>query len=463
MPLKKLKSLAMGAPILLTIACGQTNGQPPAPNDLPKPPQEAAPQVPPFGGPDDPIFDGTITNDHALRRAVGLEAWLAAGHHGDPVTIGILDNGFGGLKNSVGKRLPAGLTVEPSPIQNESGTPHGRVLAEIITALTSGSPVWTPQSRTPNFKLYNANGFSNFAAAVDRAIKDQVRIILYSQVWEFGGNFDGRGFINHVVDKAVGAGIIWINAAGNYAESSWQGRLMVNPDQTASLPWSGRFIRMNVKEADTPVKISLAWNDFADTKNWRTYRDLDLVLLDAKGRVIDMANKIQDGRDHGNDPTYSAHARETLAVVLPAGDYLLRVDVKSRNFDGYARIRLAADGPGVTFIDKSPDASIMIPADNPNVITVGADDTRSSSRGRTLGGATKPDVLAPSFIQTDVGAAFEGSSTAAAVAAATLAVYEGACGRHSRADLARRIATGELAKFTAQGPILTLPERPVCY
>jgi hypothetical protein len=152
-----------------------------------------------------------------------------------------------------------------------------------------------------------------------------------------------------------------------------------------------------------------------------------------------------------------------MTIVLPAGDYLLRVDVKSRNFDGYARIRLAADGPGVTFIDKSVDASIMIPADNPNVLTVGADDNASSSKGRTLGGVSKPDVLAPSFVHSDAGISFEGSSTAAAVAAATLAVYEGACGRHQQTDLVRRIMTGQLAKPSVIGPSLMLPERPACY
>jgi hypothetical protein len=461
--LNKIKFIMIIAPLLATVACSGTKERDHKETVPSAPPQTTAPEVPNANGPDIPAYDGTITNDLTLRRAVGLDAWLGSGHHGQKMIIGILDNGFGGLANAAGKRLPPSLTVAPSPIKNESPTPHGTILAEIIMALTSGTPTWTPQSQHPVLKLYNSNGFSNFSAAVDQAIKDGVDIILYSQVWEFGGNFDGRGFINAVVNKAVSAGILWINAAGNYAESSWQGRLMINPDQTASLPWQGRYIRMNVKDPETPVKISLAWSDFAETKDWRTYRDLDLALLDTSRRVINIAGKIQDGRDHGSDPAYSAHARETMAIMLPAGDYLLRVDVKSRNFDGYARIRLAADGPGVTFADKSMDASVMIPADNPNVLTVGADDNAASSKGRTFGGISKPDVLAPSFIQSDVGVSFEGSSTAAAVAAATLAVYEGACGRHQRSDLVRRIMTGQLSKPTTSGPTLMLPERPVCF
>ena len=35
----------------------------------------------------------------------------------------------------------------------------------------------------------------------------QVDIILYAQNWQYGGNFDGGGFINSVVEEALSAGI----------------------------------------------------------------------------------------------------------------------------------------------------------------------------------------------------------------------------------------------------------------
>ena len=458
----RCKSTSILMALLMTASCG-SNKQKQSAQETPPTPKATAPEVSGQDLPEDPAYNAVINNDQALREAVGLESWINAGHHGQQITIGILDNGFGGLQKASGKSLPAGLTVAPSPIKNESPTPHGTKLAEVITALTSGSALWTPQSQQPVLKLYNSNGYSNFSAAVDQAIKDHVDIILYSQVWEFGGNFDGHGFINNVVNKAVSAGILWINAAGNYAASSWQGPLRINQDQTANLPWQQRYVRMSIKESSTPVKISLAWNDFAEAKEWRTYRDLDLVLLDESGRVIDMATKIQDGRDHGNDAAYSAHARESLSAVLEAGTYLLRVDVKSHNFDGFSRFRLAADGAGVTFIDNAPEASVMIPADNPNVLTVGANDNAASSWGRTFSGISKPEVLAPSLIKCESEISFEGSSTAAAVAAATLAVYEGTCGRHSRTELVRRIRMGQLSKQTAAGPSISLPPQPVCW
>ena len=431
----------------------------------------SAPEISPEAMPDDPAYKSALVNNDYLISSVNLRPWLQSGRHGSRIKIAILDNGFGGLENSLGKHLPPDLQVFQGPISNQSPTPHGTKLAEVIFAMTSGSADWTSNSQHPTLKLYNANGFSNFSAAVDQAIRDRVDMIVYSQVWEFGGNFDGRGFINAVVNKAVSAGILWINAAGNYATSSWQGGLIPNADKTAKLPYSGRYVRLAVNDPSTPVKISLSWNDFADSKDWRTSRDLDLVLLDGRTqRELTASRKIQDGRDHSQnhsqnnnrDGNYSAHAREAIETTLPPGEYLLRVDIKSLNFDSNSRIRLSANGQNISFIDQSPDASVMIPADNPNVLTVGASDDVASSAGVTNGGIQKPEVVAPSMIQFESGITFQGSSSAAAVAAATLAVYQDVCGRLTRQQIVAKITNGLLSQRSTAGRGLWLPATGRC-
>jgi hypothetical protein len=422
----------------------------------------SAPEVTQTGIPENPAYNTTLVNNNDLIMGVNLTAWLNAGHHGKSMTIAILDNGFGGLKNSLGTRLPPDLVVEKAVLDNESDTPHGTKLTEVIFAMTSGSPQWSPASQHPTLKLYNSNGFTNFSAAVDKAIADRVDMILYSQVWEFGGNFDGRGFINAVVDKATSAGILWVNAAGNYGQSAWQGSLVPNMDQTALLPYLGKYVRLVVTEKSTAVKISLAWNDFADSKEWRTSRDLDLVLLDASMKQVAIGKLIQDGQSHDKDPKYSAHAREAIETTLEPGTYLLRVDIKSQNFDVYSRLRLAADGARISFMDQSADASVMIPADNPSVLTVGASDESSSSIGRTATGAQKPEVVAPSTINFEGGIGFKGSSTAAAVAAAALAVYQDVCGRQSRDMIIYGINSGLLSQQSTVGRGFWMPEGVRC-
>lgn len=413
--------------------------------------------------PDDPIYSAAITNLEYLRASVNLNPWLKRGHHGERLTIAILDNGFGGLNQVLGKQLPPDLKVEKPKIENESQTPHGTKLAEIIFALTSGSPRWSLESKHPKIKLYNSNGFSNFTAAVDQAISDGVDMIVYSQVWEFGGNFDGGGFINAAVNKATTAGILWINAAGNYATSTWQGKVQYRTDGTALLPYEEQFVRLLVNEAVTQVKVTLAWNDFADTKDWRTARDLDLILLDSQKREIASSRLIQDGIDHGKDPAYSAHAREVITTNLKAGVYLIKVIARSRNFDSSSRLRLAADGVNISFLDQSPFASVMIPADNPNVLTVGASDDDHSSFGPTMAGFRKPELVAPSIIEVEGAFAFQGSSTAAAVAAATLAVYQDACGtKLNRRSILQRILDGTISQPSTKGRGLWLNEFDNC-
>jgi hypothetical protein len=452
-------------PMAMLWSCGDTKDWLEGLNPKKPTSDEATPEVFPEQDFDsDPAYKASLVNSDYLIRSVNLRPWLDRGFHGRNQTIGILDNGFAGIEASRGKHLPPNLSVWQGPINNSAETLHGTKLAEVIFAMTSGSPDWHPTSHHPRLKLYNSNGFTNFSAAVDQAIKDRVDIIVYSQVWEFGGNFDGRGFINEAVNKATAAGILWINAAGNYAASSWQGALVVNYlDSVAKLPFEGKYVRMVVSEPSTPVKVTLSWNDFSDSKDWRTSRDLDLALLDRTGREIASSRKIQDGLDHGRDSNYSAHARETLQITLSQGVYLLRVDVKSQNFDQNSRVRLAANGRGISFMDQSPDASVMIPADNPSVLTVGASDDASSSFGQTTSGLSKPEVVAPSILEFESGISFQGSSSAAAVAAATLAVYREACGKLSREQIIFGVNQGQLSQRSVKGLGLWLPPPQTCF
>ncbi len=424
--------------------------------------QVSAPEVTQATVPDDPQLTASIVNNSYLLSSVNLDSWLAAKNHGQTSTIAIFDNGFAGLSLALGKDLPANLSVEKPAIDNESKTPHGTVLAKIIFAMTSGSPKWTTASTHPKLKLYNTNGFTNLNAAVDQAIADHVDMIVYSQVWEFGGNFDGRGFINVAVNKATAAGILWINAAGNYAASSWQGKLVANTERTAVLPYLGKYVRLVVKDASTKVKISLSWNDFTDSKTWMTPRDLDLSLLDSNQKLVESSKKIQDGVDHDKNTAYSAHAREAIETTLEPGTYLIQVDLKSDNFDSASSIRISADGLNISFTDIAENASVMIPADNPSVLTVGASDDSSSSYGTILDGNHKPEVAAPSLIEFQSGFAFSGSSTAAAVAAAALTVYQEACGKMTRTAIVEKIKSGALSQQSTIGRGLWLPTGARC-
>jgi hypothetical protein len=114
-------------------------------------------------------------------------------------------------------------------------------------------------------------------------------------------------------------------------------------------------------------------------------------------------------------------------------------------------------------VDKANDASVMIPADNPSVLTVGASDDPSSSYGRTNGGITKPEVLAPSILEFESGISFQGSSSAAAVAAAAIALYREACGPLSRDQIVYAINNARISQRSAKGMGLWLPAPGTCW
>src|SRR5207237_2496237 len=101
---------------------------------------------------------------------------------------------------------------------------HGRIMAQIVWAVTGARP------EGPKFYLLNANGPTMLRRAVRYAIEQRVDVIVFSGSFEGAGNGDGRGPINRVVADALAAGILWINAAGNYGHHVYSGPVRLGAD-----------------------------------------------------------------------------------------------------------------------------------------------------------------------------------------------------------------------------------------
>ena len=395
-------------------------------------------------------INAPLSNTSEIKAALSLASMYAANFRGQGIKIAILDNGFAGLDQSKGKQLPATLQLDAGTGNSAQETPHGTKMAEIAWALATGAPAWTKVSQGPELLLLNANGFSNFEHAVDAAVKAGANIILYSQVWEYGGNGDGHGFINKVVKRATDAGILWLNAAGNNGKSTWSGSL-IRKGEKVVLPYGGESLRLRVSQAATPVKIVLAWNDFQDTPEYRTNQDLDLVVEDCRGKEITSSRLIQDGSSAENQEGHSAHAREYVRATLEPGVYCLKVLAKSASFPATTRLRVSVDGSEVELIDRNVDHQLLIPADNPDVIVVGASDVDySATQGvpdDTLSrGQGTPDLSVPSKVKFGQDIEIRGTSAATAIAAGALASWMSATGLRPDATQVRAmLASGRLA------------------
>jgi hypothetical protein len=349
------------------------------------------------------------------------------------IKVAILDNGWTGHEAAIGKSLPAGTVYHNGKASDadlgQAVNFHGVIMAKTIAAILRESQAETDVE----MHLINSFGYTKFADAVDRLINDKFDLVLYSQVWEFGGNGDGKGFINAQVDRAVKAGVVWVNAAGNFGkltrlakvdgkvegETEW----VVFKDTKGKAASSAKFKCATVAKEQCTVKLVLAWNDFKDDPETGTDKDLDLIILDKSGNQVGMSERNQRLKSDAADKTVSIIPRELIEVKLASGTYDIRVKIKSKNFSATQdQLRLNLSGSGVTLEQPSLDETLLAPADNPGVIVVGASDDPQSSSSKKL---NKPDIKLKSLIELDNGSKPFASSNAAALAAGVAILHMG--------------------------------------
>lgn len=388
-----------------------------------------------------------------VQQKLGLLPDYAAVPGIRAIKIAVLDYGFEGVD---GKRayLPANTVViehyDADFVQRFGlgdpayrkpflpGNSHGRLMAQLVWATTGNSP------DGPRFYLLNANGPTLFRRAVRYAIEQKVDVILFSGTFEGAGNYDGRGPINAAVDQAVAAGIIWVNAAGNDGGSVYNGPVNLGPDgflRFANVP-DPTGLRFTNRLDENAITITLTWNDYRDTEDAGTDKDLDLIVTDGRGRVIGKSTlkQVPAGRMAGENETKNPRERVVLADLpaAPAGEeYHIRVKANSANFGPRDRIRvlltparnMSITDPDtgktvvpVEFLDATRGSEIYPPADHPGVLAVG-DTSHASSVGPTADGRVKPDVILPgSVARFSNGEETTGSSNAAAYFAGVVAV-----------------------------------------
>jgi hypothetical protein len=358
-----------------------------------------------------------VANRDQLRQKFGLDAY-SPGAALDTMKIAILDNGFQGYEPGKGL-LPESTELIEGTHNPQAATNHGLGMAQIIWAMTGQN------AAGPKFYLVNTNGFSNLKTAVDFVIAQKVDIVLYSQVWSFGDNFDGKGFINALVNKATAAGVLWINAAGNFGGMVYNGKvtqLENTTDHFMNYKNGQNYLAFENKLDENAVTITLTWTDFQETETYNSVKDLDLFVYDDKDNLVGSSTLIQKGQapaEDGKPSQLSSYARETVSLAsLDRGNYKIKVLDKSNNFvsTDQFRVLIEVTRPGtVVFTDHTSGYEVMPPADNASVFTVG-EQTELSSVGPTVDGRNKPDTtIDDATVDFTNGDETRGSSNAAAI------------------------------------------------
>ncbi|MCX8066801.1 MAG: zinc ribbon domain-containing protein, partial [Anaerolineae bacterium] len=204
---------------------------------------------------------------------------------------------------------------------------------------------------------------------------------------------DGTGWQARLVDSVAAQGVLWVNSAGNWAQSHYRA-LFTDTDGDGIHEFApGQELMSLEPYSGVPViQVVLIWDDV-----WgRARQDYELYLTDHTGDVLASSEDTQNG-ELGQDPV------EHITFVRPFGEALY-VAVKAYAVERPAVLEIFADGADVAY--PSPEYSLSTPADAVGALAVGATHWRRdtledySSQGPTTDERLKPEIAAPAGVST---------------------------------------------------------------
>ena len=352
----------------------------------------------------------------AVDEAVALthaDTWQAGGITGNGVKVAVIDVGFQGYAAAV-----PGATLVNTDCPNPQGDEHGTAVAQIVSAMA-------PNAQLTLICIDSEVGLGN---AEQYAVANGIRIVNHSIGWYGVGRGDGSGgpgTVDGIVRDARTHGVLWVNAAGNEAAGdAWVGSLG-DTDGDDLLEWSAGnpFNDVTLANGSSDCGV-LRWDAWPVTS-----QDYDLYLINGSGDIV--AGSASDQASGPGAPVEEACFTNTTGSAATFSWVVFRYSATvTPRFDF---VSLAQDA-GVSALQLSTSASTVgDPASSPSALAVGAycwqppgpglpgTAAAYSSRGPTIDGRHKPDLVAPDSVSgtvygdsTSCGASgFAGTSAAA--------------------------------------------------
>ena len=349
----------------------------------------------------------------------GASTFHSAGYYGQGAKVAIIDLGFQGLTAALnaGELANVVYTHDYTETGLEADTEHGTAVAEIVHDMA-------PQAELYLFKIGNE---VHLQSAVSYCVSNGIDIINHSVGW-FNTNFyDGTGVIAQTAADARDQGILWVNAAGNYAsDGHWQGDFAdADGDGWLEFGLGSDYVDGDSRDEDLriwaqageTVFIYLTWDDWTASD-----QDYDLYLYNSSGIQVASSTAPQSGTQ---EPTEAIQYSVTtsgyygIAIKRYSAPQAPPLELFVFKYEAVAALNME---------HHQPQSSLPAPANAAKVLAVGAinygdwstgPQASYSSQGPTnqskfASSITKPDIMGPDGVSSyTYSEQFYGTSAAA--------------------------------------------------
>ncbi|MBI1729687.1 PKD domain-containing protein [Candidatus Acetothermia bacterium] len=327
----------------------------------------------------------------------GAASFQNSGFRGQGIKVAVIDLGFIGLSSAqaAGEIPSNAITFDFSGTGLQSTTSHGTAVTEIVHDMAPDAQIYL-------MKVADEVDLEN---AVDQAISQGVQIVNHSVGWFNTNYYDGTGPIDASVQRARAAGILWVSAAGNYAQRHWKG-VALDGNGNGWVEFSGQDGINFSAQAGQAISVYLTWRDWPVTS-----QDYDLFVTTTSGAILASSERLQSGTQ---PPT------ENIFFTAPSGG-TFQIRVKPLTVNAPKELSIFNLNQDIT--PSIPSGSIVTPGDSSSAITVGAVSQLSwttgpleaySSQGPTTDGRVKPDIVGPDNVSVSTAQfnPFQGTSAA---------------------------------------------------